>query len=85
MNTAVFLYYLAKLIIFTRSSRVPSIFSLEGVFKRNYLRENILPFPMFLLVLCFLEGYVPIFQGEALGILYNQTLFVGWGLEYLLI
>ena len=35
-----FFYYLANLIIFTRSSRIPCIFFLEGGFKGIYLREK---------------------------------------------
>ena len=35
-----FFYYLAKLIIFIRSSRIPCIFFLEGGFKGIYLRER---------------------------------------------
>ena len=35
-----FFYYLADLIIFTRSSRIPCIFFLEGGFKGIYLREK---------------------------------------------
>ena len=35
-----FFYYLANLIIFTRSSRIPCIFFLEGEFKGIYLREK---------------------------------------------
>ena len=37
-----FFYYLAKLIIFTRSSRIPctGIFFLEGGFKGIYLKER---------------------------------------------
>ena len=35
-----FFYYLANLIIFTRSSRIPCIFFLEGGFKSIYLREK---------------------------------------------
>ena len=35
-----FFYYLAKLIIFTRLSRIPCIFFLEGGFKGIYLRER---------------------------------------------
>ena len=35
-----FFYYLANLIIFTRSSRTPCIFFLEGEFKGIYLREK---------------------------------------------
>ena len=35
-----FFYYLANLIIFTRSSRIPSIFFLEGGFKGINLRER---------------------------------------------
>ena len=35
-----FFYYLANLIIFTRSSRIPCIFFLEGAFKGIYLREK---------------------------------------------
>ena len=35
-----FFYYLAKLIIFTRSSRIFLYFFLEGVFKGIYLRER---------------------------------------------
>ena len=64
-----FFYYLAKLIIFTRSSRIPCIFFLEGGFKGIYLRER--NFPLH-------------FMGEALGILYNQSFFCS-GLEYLFI
>ena len=33
-------YYLAKLVIFIRSSRIPCIFFLEGAFKGIYLRER---------------------------------------------
>ena len=35
-----FFYYLANLIIFTRSSRIPCIFFLEGGFKGINLREK---------------------------------------------
>ena len=35
-----FFYYLANLIIFTRSSRIPCIFFLVGGFKGIYLREK---------------------------------------------
>ena len=35
-----FFYYLANLIIFTRSSRIPCIFFLEGGFNGIYLREK---------------------------------------------
>ena len=35
-----FFQYLAKLIIFTRSSRIPCVFFLEGGFKGIYLRER---------------------------------------------
>ena len=35
-----FFYYLAKLIIFTRSSRIPCIFFLDGGLKGIYLRER---------------------------------------------
>ena len=35
-----FFYYLANLIVFTRSSRIPCIFFLEGGFKGIYLREK---------------------------------------------
>ena len=35
-----FFYYLAKLIIFIRSSRIPCIFFLGGGFKGIYLRER---------------------------------------------
>ena len=35
-----FFYYLANLIIFTRSSRISCIFFLEGGFKAIYLREK---------------------------------------------
>ena len=35
-----FFYYLAKLIIFTRSSRIPCILFLEGGFKGIYFREG---------------------------------------------
>ena len=35
-----FFCHLAKLIIFTRSSRIPCIFFLEGGFKGIYLRER---------------------------------------------
>ena len=35
-----FFYYLANLIIFTRSSRIPCIFFLEGGFMGIFLREK---------------------------------------------
>ena len=49
-----FFYYLAKLIIFTRSSRTPGIFILEGGLKGNYLRGK------FTISYVFLERSAPI-------------------------
>ena len=77
-----FFYYLAKLIIFARSIRVPCIFFLEGEFKGIYLRERNFTLSYVVSEICFSEGSAPTFHGEALGILYNQTFFCT-GLEYL--
>ena len=80
-----FFYYLANLIIFTRSSRIACIFFLEGAFKGIYLREK-----NFTLSYIWFQRYEflkdpPLhFMGEALGILYNQTFFCS-DLEHLFI
>ena len=79
-----FFYYLANLIIFTRSNRIHCILFLEGGFKGIYLREKILPFRMWFQRYEFLKDPPLYFMGEALGILYNQTFFCS-GLEHLFI
>ena len=73
-----FFYYLAKLIIFISSSRIPCIFFLQGGSRALCKRKKFLPFLMWFQRYEFLN--LPLhFMGEALGILYNQTL------EYLFI
>ena len=64
-----FFYYLAKLIIFISSNRIPSVFYLEGGF------EGILPFRMWFQRYEFLKDPPLHFIGETIIILYNQTFF----------
>ena len=59
-------------------------FFLEGGFKGIYLRERNFNLSYVVSEIRFFEGSAPIFHGEALGIIYNETLFCS-GLEYLFI
>ena len=70
-----FYYYLAKLIIFIRSSRIPCIFFLKGDSRAFIYEKEILPFRMWFQRYEFLKDPPLHFMGEALGILYNQTFF----------
>ena len=70
-------YYLAKFIIFTRSSRIPCIFFLEGGIQGHLLRERNFTLSYVVSEIWFFEWSPPLFvMGEALGIHYNQTFFV---------
>ena len=73
-----FFYFFAKLIIFTRSSRISCIFFLEWGFKGIYL------FLCGFRDMIFFKDPPLHFMGEALGILYNQKFFCS-DLEYLFI
>ena len=75
-----FFYHLAKLTIFTRSSRI----FLEGGFKGIYLGERNFTCSNVVQRYDFLKDPPLHFMGEALGILYNQIFFCS-GLEYLFI
>ena len=58
-----FFYYLANLIIFTRSSRIPCIFFLEGGFKGIYLREKNFTLSYVVSEIWIFEGSAPTFHG----------------------